>query len=72
MAENEISDYFETDGSNVDITGISVQENVMRPPAVNNAFRALQGALKRWFKTSLFRRDFRAKCKVRTSHSDTG
>lgn len=55
MAENEISDYFETDASNVDIAGISVQENVMRAPAVNNAFRALQGALKRWFKSSLFR-----------------
>lgn len=55
MAENEISDYVETDNDNTDIAGISVQENVMRPPAVNNAFRALQGALKRWFKTSLFR-----------------
>lgn len=55
MAENEISDYLEVDNDNVDIAGISVQENVMRPPAVNNAFRALQGALKRWFKSSLFR-----------------
>lgn len=55
MAENEISDYFETDLSNVDISGITVQENVMKPSNVNNAFRALQGALKRWFKTSLFR-----------------
>lgn len=55
MPQNEISDYNETDASNVDITGIDVQENVMRPPAVNNAFRALQGALKRWFKASLFR-----------------
>lgn len=55
MAENEISDYLETDNDNTDIAGISVQENVMRPPAVNNAFRALQGALKRWFKSSLFR-----------------
>ena len=55
MAENEIGEYLEIDANNVDIAGISVQENVMRPPAVNNAFRALQGALKRWFKTSLFR-----------------
>ena len=55
MAENEISDYLEVDADNLDITGISVQENVMRPPAVNNAFRALQGALKRWFRTNLFR-----------------
>lgn len=55
MAENEISDYFEIDINNTDITGITVQENVMKPSNVNNAFRALQGALKRWFKTSLFR-----------------
>jgi hypothetical protein len=47
MAENEITDYLEADNSNIDIAGISVQENVMRPPAVNNAFRALQGALAR-------------------------
>lgn len=55
MAENEISDYLETDNDNTDIAGISVQENVMRPPAVNNAFRAIQGALKRWFRSNLFR-----------------
>lgn len=55
MAENEISDYFEIDNDNIDIAGISVQENVMRPPAVNNAFRALQGALKRWFRADRFR-----------------
>lgn len=55
MAENEISDYLEVDNDNVDIHGITVQENVMKPSNVNNAFRAVQGALKRWFKTSLFR-----------------
>lgn len=55
MAENEISDYFEVDESNVDIAGITVQENVMKPSNVNNAFRALQGALKRFFRTNLFR-----------------
>lgn len=55
MAENEIGDYFEVDNDNTDIAGISMQEGVTRPPAVNNAFRAVQGALKRWFKTSLFR-----------------
>lgn len=55
MAENEISDYFEVAIDNTDIAGITVQENVMKPSDVNNAFRALQGALKRWFKTSLFR-----------------
>jgi hypothetical protein len=55
MAKNEVGEFDETDANNTDIQSISLAENVMRAPAVNNAFRATMGALKRWFKTSLFR-----------------
>lgn len=55
MAKNEVGEFDEVDANNLDVQSISLAENVMRPPAVNNAFRAVMGALKRWFKTSLFR-----------------
>lgn len=55
MAKNEIGEFDEVDANNLDIQSISLAENVMRPPTVNNAFRAQMGALKRWFKSSLFR-----------------
>lgn len=55
MAENEISDFNEVNNSNIDMAGYPLGENLTRPPMVNDIVRALQGALKRWFKTSLFR-----------------
>jgi len=40
---------------NDNIGGISLQENVMRPPAVNNAFREMMAQLRAFFKSNLFR-----------------
>lgn len=51
---SELSDLSETDASNTIFTSIDISEGC-NPSNVNNWMRAISGALRRWFKTSLFR-----------------
>lgn len=55
MAQNEVNQYNEADETNVDITGTPVAPNQMYPYHVDDAFRKLMGALKRTFRSDLFR-----------------
>lgn len=55
MAQNEINQYNESDETNTDITGTTVVQNAMYPYMVDDAFRKLMGALKRTFRSDLFR-----------------
>lgn len=55
MPQNEVNQYNEVDNDNTDITGTTVVENTMYPGMVNDALRKLMGALKRTFRTDLFR-----------------
>lgn len=48
MAFASISTWLETAASNLELDGISLAENVMRPPAVNNAFRELMAQVAEW------------------------
>lgn len=45
MANASVSEWSTTAGSNTEIDGISLAENVMRPPAVNNAFREMMSQI---------------------------
>lgn len=54
MAKNEIGEYDETDSGNTDITGIGLSDATLIDQ-LDNIARAQMGALKRWFKSSLFR-----------------
>lgn len=47
--KNSVSDWSETAIDNDNIGGISLQENVMRPPAVNNAFREMMKQVRSFF-----------------------
>lgn len=55
MPKNSIPDWDETPINNEDVGGIDLQENVMRPPAVNNAFREMMAQIKAFFKSTVFR-----------------
>jgi hypothetical protein len=55
MAKTDVNQWSETAADNLDINDISLAENVMKPPAVNNAFREMMAQLKAYFKSSLFR-----------------
>lgn len=50
--KNSVSDWSETAIDNDNIGGISLQENVMRPPAVNNAFREMMKQIRSFFPLS--------------------
>ena len=54
MPKTEIGDYSENDADNTDISGIALSDATFID-ALDNIARAQMGALKRWFKTSLFR-----------------
>jgi hypothetical protein len=45
MAVTSLSEWSTTAGSNTELNSISLAENVMRPPAVNNAFREMMAQL---------------------------
>lgn len=55
MAQNEVNQYNEADETNTDITGTTVVQAQMYPYHVDDAFRKLMGALKRTFRSDLFR-----------------
>ena len=46
MAKNSVADWSPTAAENTDLGGISLAENVMRPPAVNDAFREMMAQIK--------------------------
>ncbi|SDG34377.1 hypothetical protein [Pelagibacterium luteolum] len=48
MAKANIAQWDTTAGSNTDINDISLAENVMKPPAVNNAFRETMAQIAQW------------------------
>ena len=54
MPKTEISEYDETDALNTDISGIVLSDATLIDQ-IDNIARAQMGALKRWFKSSLFR-----------------
>lgn len=54
MAKNEIGEYDETDAGNTDISGIGLSDATLIDQ-LDDIARAQMGALKRWFKSSLFR-----------------
>lgn len=55
MAKTEISDYDEIDANNTDVSGVPVAGATTTINQIDDIVRAVMGALKRWFKTSLFR-----------------
>lgn len=54
MPKNEIGEFDETDSGNTDISGIGLSDATLIDQ-LDNIARAQMGALKRWFKSSLFR-----------------
>jgi hypothetical protein len=48
MAKDAVTDWSTTAGNNTDVGGISLAENVMRPPAVNDAFREVMEQIAVW------------------------
>lgn len=48
MSKNTLSDWDTNPDNNTDVSGISLAESVMRPPAVNNAFRAIMAQVASW------------------------
>lgn len=55
MAKNNIGDYDEVDADNTDVSGIPLEGNITLIAQLDDAFRAIMGALKRYFGTNLFR-----------------
>lgn len=48
MSKDAVTDWSTTAGNNTDVGGISLAENVMRPPAVNDAFREVMEQIATW------------------------
>jgi len=46
MAKTSVADWDTTAANNLDLNNISLAENIMRPPAVNNAFREMMAQIK--------------------------
>lgn len=46
MAKNSVADWDITPINNEDVGGIDLRENIMKPPAVNNAFREIMAQIK--------------------------
>src|SRR6188508_325955 len=48
MAKDKLEDWDEVAANNLDMGGISLAENVMRPPAVNNEMREHMAQVSKW------------------------
>lgn len=48
MAKTSVADWDTTAADNTDVGGISLAENVMKPPAVNDAFREIMAQIAQW------------------------
>lgn len=55
MAKTEVTQWDPVADNNLDVNSISLAENVMRPPAVNNSLREIMAQIRRLLNTSIFR-----------------